>query len=856
MTIERIRQALQLEPGSRVALLYGVGVDDAFLSEQLEELNVETALLQELKRRGFRRVAFIAPHKPVYFHDLESENLSLPAGVVETDAGSPGEMRFLDGGPVGKRFLLASQPAGVFAEPGGGMGDVHAIRTLDEILQAEQGAKSAVVIVQAETTLRYFEDPRTLSGIISAWARLPLSNRNLCVMLFSATALEGLSEASAQLPVPELRNAILEYRPNQPSPYALRAISGPDPHELGRLLALLQRRRRLQVDAEEAPRLAEWMAAEDLPLRVWFDRLARVGRLDRETARRSRWFAAGRSADLSIEERLDRLVGLEQVKQRIYEMAAWLRLYQERAAQEGHSEEEPLLHLIFTGSPGTGKSSVARLIGEIYHEIGLLRRGHLVEARASDLVASYVGETSARTDRLVDRALDGVLFIDEAYMLTEPERGGFGQEAVDTLLSRMENDRGRLVVIAAGYSEKMRRFLQSNPGLPRRFPVENVFEFPDYSPQELWQILQQQLEERSIRAGPDVQAALQEIIAGLHAGRDETFGNAGEMRNLCNAIDRRRAARIVGAGLHSGDQMSVEDIPEKYRAYLAADVAEMGELMAELNRLAGLAEVKERVRRFANRLQLEQLRAQQNPELRPLPAQRHMVFVGNPGTGKTTVARLIGQIYRSLGFLRRGHVVEVSRADLVAGYVGQTALKTMERVRAALDGVLFVDEAYSLASGGANDFGQEAINTLVKAMEDYRDRLVVIAAGYPAEMADFLASNSGLKSRFGEPVQFPDYSLAELGNILQGLAQGEHFVLPENVLNKAKRMLGAARRRAGHRFGNGRAVHAQFQQMKDSLAGRVIDAGAGAQIDINRFTLQDVPDYREPRESRAELEAD
>ncbi len=373
--------------------------------------------------------------------------------------------------------------------------------------------------------------------------------------------------------------------------------------------------------------------------------------------------------------------------------------------------------------------------------------------------------------------------------------------------------------------------------MARRFPTDNIFEFSDYLPAQLWQILATQLDERGISYQPALEASLQAVIAGLYESRDESFGNAGEMRNLCDAIDRRRAARILTEGLDLTAMLEGSDIPDKYRAYLPPDAPSLNEVIAELNRLVGLAEVKTRARRMVNRLQLEQMRARQTPDYRPVPAQKHMVFLGNPGTGKTTVARLIGRIYHSLGILRKGHVVEVSRADLVAGYVGQTALKTMDQVKAALDGVLFIDEAYSLISGGPADFGQEAIDILVKAMEDYRDRLVVIVAGYPAEMGALLDSNPGLKSRFGKPVNFIDYSLTELGGILRGLAEQEHFILPERVQARAENVLATAQASEGHRFGNGRAAHALFQEMKDRLAERVVNGG---EQDLNTFAEGDV----------------
>jgi SpoVK/Ycf46/Vps4 family AAA+-type ATPase len=188
--------------------------------------------------------------------------------------------------------------------------------------------------------------------------------------------------------------------------------------------------------------------------------------------------------------------------------------------------------------------------------------------------------------------------------------------------------------------------------------------------------------------------------------------------------------------------------------------------------------------------------------------------------------------------------VEVSRADLVAGYVGQTAIKTTERIKEALDGVLFIDEAYALARQSMHDFGQEAIDTLVKAMEDYRERLVVIVAGYPSPMEDFLLSNPGLHSRFANRIPFDDYSTDELGQILENLARGEGYILPGEVKQKAARHLEMLRRTEIH-FGNGRAVRNLFGQMKMLLARRLMGkSGTTESLDketLVTFSLEDVP---------------
>ena len=267
-----------------------------------------------------------------------------------------------------------------------------------------------------------------------------------------------------------------------------------------------------------------------------------------------------------------------------------------------------------------------------------------------------------------------------------------------------------------------------------------------------------------------------------------------------------------------------------------APARSVDDLMSELDSLIGLENVKAEVRRLTSMLQVQQIRAERG--LPVIETSHHLVFTGNPGTGKTTVARLLSQIYRAIGVVTTGQLVETDRSKLVAGFVGQTALKTLETLQASLGGMLLIDEAYALARGGDNDFGREAIDTLVKFMEDHRDDLAIVAAGYTAEMADFIDANPGLKSRFTRTISFPDYTDDELVAIFLGLGDKSQYTCSDDALARVRQFVSAEPRTRG--FGNARFVRNLFETAIAHQAQRVAPLSDPSDEQLTTLTAADI----------------
>ena len=286
-----------------------------------------------------------------------------------------------------------------------------------------------------------------------------------------------------------------------------------------------------------------------------------------------------------------------------------------------------------------------------------------------------------------------------------------------------------------------------------------------------------------------------------------------------------------------GGSKAPED--KKAQQEVLSSEEKLNEILSELNALVGLASVKEDVMRMVNLLRVQKMR--EDSGLKNSPMSRHMVFLGNPGTGKTTVARMLAGIYQALGVLEQGQLVEVDRSGLVSGFVGQTATKTQGVIEEAMDGVLFIDEAYALTvNKGNNDFGQEAVDTLLKAMEDNRDRLIVIVAGYPELMNEFLGSNPGLKSRFNKFIYFPDYTPEEMLEILISMGRSQEYSFTKEARACALDFFRRRKAEAEENFANAREVRNFMEKAVSNQAMRIVGQKLKDKKDLETITLEDV----------------
>ena len=447
--------------------------------------------------------------------------------------------------------------------------------------------------------------------------------------------------------------------------------------------------------------------------------------------------------DRSVEEilsDLNNLIGLENIKKKVREYIDYVSFLQFREESGIKDDDDVVMHSVFTGNPGTGKTTVVKMLGEIYKSMGLLSKGHVHTVEANDIIAGFIRQTGKDTKKAIEKARGGILFIDEAYMLFKEGNTGndFGSEAVAALITEMSDGKGDIAIMVAGYPKEMESFINSNPGLKSRF--RNHFHFEDYTPDELSKISEFAADKKGVKISEGAAVELKKVLTSAFRKRDRTFGNARFAFALIDEAKINLGARVMkNPNLESlsKDQLStlldvdIEDVGNpniEKKLNIGVDEELLKTALSELDELTGLTTIKQEVLEL---IKLTRYYKENNRDI--LKAfSMHSVFIGNPGTGKTTVARIIAKVYKALGMLERGHLIDVDGGDLVAGWVGQTSGKTKDIIAKAMGGILFIDEAYAITSGTTGpkgDFGGEAIAAMIKEMEDHRSEFGIIVAG-------------------------------------------------------------------------------------------------------------------------------
>lgn len=520
------------------------------------------------------------------------------------------------------------------------------------------------------------------------------------------------------------------------------------------------------------------------------------------------------------ERKLNELIGLDVIKNNIQKIKAY--------ALANKNDENFNLHMCFYGNPGTGKTEVARIIAGILHENGLLPTDKVIETDRSGLVGRYMGETPQKTLEVVAAAMGGVLFIDEAYSLVPDDNGqDYGHEAVSTLIKAMEDFRGKFCVILAGYKNKLNEMIKTNPGFRSRIQFE--LDFPNYSREELGRIAKLMFRNRKYSISDPAMDKVLDITDVRR--KDPNFANAREIRNIIDQVVMNNSLRCIGS---EERHVEIVDVNKYIKDSgiglpLTGDKVNKRILTAdeELDALVGLDAVKRMVKK---------IKAYGKRNKDSADFNMHMCFYGNPGTGKTEVARILSRLLYDAGVLPEAKLTETDAHGLIGKYVGSTAPKTLEKINDAMGGVLFIDEAYALTNDSKSaEYGDEAISVLLKEMEDKRGKFCVIMAGYKDEMAEMISTNPGLASRIQFTLDFEDYTREELGEIAVRMLESKGYVIREDALKLVLDLTDHFRKQDN--FANARTVRNILDQVIMNQNLRTEDEGG------NDIILSDVQDY-------------
>ncbi|HMN47529.1 MAG TPA: AAA family ATPase [Ignavibacteriaceae bacterium] len=551
------------------------------------------------------------------------------------------------------------------------------------------------------------------------------------------------------------------------------------------------------------------------------------------------------SLQLILEE-LNGYVGLKNLKHSLSEFITYINFVQERKKQGIDVKENLTAHCIFLGNPGTGKTSIARILGRFFKSVGLLENGHVVEVDRSTLVGEYIGETAQKTEKVIKQALGGILFIDEAYTLKRDTNGNdFGQEAIDIILKRMEDFNGKFFVIAAGYPELMQNFLNSNPGLKSRFT--HLFLFDDFSANELVEIYKLFSSREKFIITPEAEELLTNKLKLIYENDKNNLGNARFVRNLFNETKvqlskRYHSLKYDERNFYASSTIIIDDILSAFNNYekhskgFVFNDDKLNKYLNELNNLVGLEDVKKTFSKLLASIKVEQLKKER--AISSLPKNLNSIFICEPGAGTSTVARLFGKVFKELSLIEIGQLVEID-SSYFYGLNKIDSYLTLDKIFQDSIGKIIVVNDSVITLKAKSDFSDSLLQYFLKKLYLYKDKVVAVLTGNQDEFEDLFESVPVIENQFPNIYNFGHYSTRQLLEIALNICQKKNYQLEEGAWQQMLDLLAKLRSDKNKNFYNARTIKEILNKAIANQEERIISLKHPKDADLMTITYED-----------------